>query len=137
MQQEFGACIRLPEPTPKPPEQHIVSPGFLLDPRLNRDLVGTVEKQLSIFGLEDRRPENITPAKRKLSITEYRQRKKMNNNEKAVLETETAMEESNLSQSPKLQARRRSNSSSSVTSFASSDDETRTSDVGDKGEFQS
>ncbi|KRT80386.1 hypothetical protein AMK59_7379, partial [Oryctes borbonicus] len=105
--------------------------GSLLDPRLSRDrptslfsnsehLVGTVEKTLSFLGFDDKKPEQVTPAKRKLSITEYRQRKKLNNNDKN--QEEGTMEESNLSQSPKL-VRNRSNSSSSASSCATSDDE--------------
>ncbi|KAI4460800.1 upset isoform a [Holotrichia oblita] len=106
--------------------------GSLLDPRLSRDrptslfssnsehLVGTVEKTLSFLGFDDKKTEQVTPAKRKLSITEYRQRKKLNNNEKS--NEEGAMEESNLSQSPKP-IRNRSNSSSSASSCATSDDE--------------
>lgn len=53
----------------------------LMDPRLaarenahhplftnSEHLVGTVEKTLSMLGFEERRPEQITPAKRKVSV---------------------------------------------------------------------
>lgn len=72
MQQEFAASLRIPEP---PKVDHLIGTRFLLDPRLRRDaglftnsehLVGTVEKTLSFLGYEDKKPENITPAKRKV-----------------------------------------------------------------------
>lgn len=72
MQQEFAASLRLPEP---PKVDHLIGTRFLMDPRLRRDatlltnsehLVGTVEKTLSFLGYEDRKPESITPAKRKV-----------------------------------------------------------------------
>lgn len=65
-----------------------------------------------------------------MSITEYRQRKKLNHNEKTI--EENAIEESpSASQSPKP-IRNRSNSSSSATSLASSDDETLPIEVPEK-----
>ncbi|XP_022918651.1 myb-like protein X isoform X2 [Onthophagus taurus] len=101
----------------------------LLDPRLCRDrqnplfnsehLVGTVEKTLSFLGFQDNKKPEAIPTKRKLSITEYRQRKKLNVNDKqdeGIIE-EMAAE----SQSPKM-LRNRSNSSSS-TSCPTSDEE--------------
>lgn len=72
MQQEFAASLRLSEP---PKVDHLIGTRFMMDPRLRRDaglfsnsehLVGTVEKTLSILGYEDKKPENITPAKRKV-----------------------------------------------------------------------
>jgi adenosine/AMP kinase len=135
MKEEFSNCI-------VPPLQEAVSPTVsrsempsvtcLMDPRLSRDhhhifsnsdhLVGTVEKTLSILGFEERKPEPITPAKRKLSITEYRQRKKLNNNDKTSIEEPVSTEENNSSESFKP-LRPRSDSTSSCTSITSSDDE--------------
>lgn len=78
MQQEFAASLRLPEP-PKMEEQ-LMTARYLLDPRLRRSaglftnsehLVGTVEKTLSFLGYEDRKPESITPAKRKVSCFSF------------------------------------------------------------------
>jgi len=57
-----------------------------------------------------------------LSITEYRQRKKLNNNEKSVSDENLIADESNSSQSPKT-LRGRSNSSSSATSGSMTDEE--------------
>lgn len=111
------------------------------DPRLrnrplfsnSEHLVGTVEKTLSFLGYGDKKPESVTPTKRKLSITEYRQRKKLNINEKSSEEASNVEESnSNTSQSPKP-IRNRSNSSSSVTSLASSDDEVPASESVEKG----
>lgn len=51
-----------------------------------------------------------------------------------MLQEETIAEEINLSQSPKP-IRRRSNSSSSITSFASSDEEAKVADIPDKGKL--
>ncbi|CAG9822140.1 unnamed protein product [Phaedon cochleariae] len=109
------------------------------DPRLSRDsqmfgahadLVGTVEKTLSILGLENGEKTRVAvpPApKRKLSISEYRQRKKLNPNDRsdeADQEVEpTSTEENNSSESFKVTARARSVSSSSSTSLSSSDEE--------------
>lgn len=123
----------------------------LMDPRLQKEhnsifsnsehLLGTVERTLSILGFEERKPEAITPAKRKvlyfltvcvhkliellqLSITEYRQRKKLNNNDKLLDEPEPEhmSTEENTSESFKP-LRQRSDSTSSCTSVTSSDDE--------------
>lgn len=118
-------------------------PTTLSDPRLGRDrplfatseqLVGTVEKTLSFLGFEDKKPEAITPTKRKLSITEYLQRKKVTSSDKS--DDQNCMEENNctMSQSPKPM-RNRSNSSSSNTSLASSDDDTPLIDLPRKGMF--
>ncbi|ERL90111.1 hypothetical protein D910_07465 [Dendroctonus ponderosae] len=84
MKQEFGKSVILS--SVEPISNNVVS---FLDPRLTREhsmfcnsdhLVGTVEKTLSIFGFQSTRTEMSNPAKRKvmLSITEYRQRKKLN-----------------------------------------------------------
>nr|XP_008192438.1 PREDICTED: uncharacterized protein LOC103312751 [Tribolium castaneum] len=134
MKEEFSNCVvpplqEVPAPTTRP-EMPPVS--CLMDPRLSRDhhhifsnsdhLVGTVEKTLSILGFEERKPEPITPAKRKLSITEYRQRKKLNNNDKTSMDEPVSTEENNSSESFKPM-RPRSDSMSSSTSITSSDDE--------------
>lgn len=66
-----------------------------------------------------------------LSITEYRQRKKLNNNDKTV-DDGVNDEQENLSQSPKP-SRQRSNSTSSATSFASSDDDMHVPELTEKG----
>ncbi|CAH1099752.1 unnamed protein product [Psylliodes chrysocephalus] len=114
-----------------------------LDPRLSRenrflantDLVGTVEKTLSILGLENtetRKPEPTTPKRKvKLSITEYRQRKKLNVEEKSEEhETEpVSTEENNSSESFKMATRHRSASASSSTSLTSSDDDVCTPEI--------
>ncbi|XP_074029645.1 SET domain-containing protein upSET isoform X3 [Leptinotarsa decemlineata] len=131
MKQEFGkalvsSSLELPRSD--------LGPLSCLDPRLSRegqifntDLVGTVEKTLSILGLENNKPELPTLPKRKvkLSITEYRQRKKLNTNDKGEdMETESnCLEETNSSESFKVTARARSASNSSSTSLTSSDDE--------------
>uniref|UniRef100_A0A1Y1NA62 SET domain-containing protein n=1 Tax=Photinus pyralis TaxID=7054 RepID=A0A1Y1NA62_PHOPY len=134
MQQEIGACFRLPEPIVEVPPKELASttPPPLrcaLDPRLSRPLfntsehlVATVEKNLSILGFEDK-TTHAAPIKRKLSITEYRQRKQLTLNEKLV--DEAVSEENTSSQSPPLKLRTRSDSNSSATSFASSDEEFR------------
>ncbi|XP_076266838.1 SET domain-containing protein upSET isoform X1 [Rhynchophorus ferrugineus] len=108
----------------------------LLDPRLSREnsifssselLVGTVEKTLSILGFESK-PGSTTPAKRKvkLSITEYRQRKKLNTDKTdepdAEQETHSAEDNSSESFKPESATRPRSGSSSSSTSFTSGDE---------------
>lgn len=88
MRDQFSKCavpVSLEEPM-SPPLSVISAPQMpsvscLMDPRLARDhhhhhflggnsgdLIGTVEKTLSIFGFEDRKPEPITPAKRKVWI---------------------------------------------------------------------
>lgn len=69
-----------------------------------------------------------------LSITEYRQRKKLNNNDKSVDDgvNDEQEQENNLSQSPKP-SRQRSNSTSSATSFASSDDDMHVPEMTEKG----
>ncbi|KAF2902327.1 hypothetical protein ILUMI_03865, partial [Ignelater luminosus] len=131
MQQEIGACFRLPEPRDAPQKDGPVPPSTLrcvLDPRLARPifnnsehLVATVEKNLSILGFEDQKTENVPPIKRKLSITEYRQRKQLTVSEKIA--EEPATEENTSSQSPPQKLRPRSDSASSATSFMSSDDE--------------
>lgn len=80
MKEEFSNCMTAPLPevvTPPPTSRPEMPPvSCLMDPRLSRDhhhifsnsdhLVGTVEKTLSILGFEDRKPEPITPAKRKV-----------------------------------------------------------------------
>ncbi|KAJ8938709.1 hypothetical protein NQ318_007997 [Aromia moschata] len=115
--------------------------GCLLDPRLSReshmfsnnDLVGTVEKTLSILGLENSKPEISTIPKKKvkLSITEYRQRKKLTSSDKNEdHEPEpTSTEENNSSESFKVVSRPRSGSTSSSTSLTSSDDEIVSPDI--------
>ncbi|CAH0554751.1 unnamed protein product [Brassicogethes aeneus] len=75
MKQEYAAPSLALEAVAPPPPPPIGS--CLLDPRLARDhhpmfsnsdhLVGAVEKTLSILGFQERRPEAITPAKRKTS----------------------------------------------------------------------
>ncbi|CAG9857408.1 unnamed protein product [Phyllotreta striolata] len=114
-----------------------------LDPRLARDnrflgtsdLVGTVEKTLSILGLDNNaKPEPTPKRKVKLSITEYRQRKKLNVEEKSdEQETEAVgMEENNSSESFKTTTptpRPRSASATSDTSATSSDDEVNTPEI--------
>lgn len=72
-----------------------------------------------------------------LSITEYRQRKKLNNNER-IDEPEQepeqiSTEENNSSESFKIIPRPRSGSTSSSTSITSSDDEINLSDIPTKG----
>ncbi|XP_057663470.1 uncharacterized protein LOC130898292 isoform X1 [Diorhabda carinulata] len=112
-----------------------------LDPRLSRenrflpntDLVGTVEKTLSILGLENTekcRPDPVLPKRKvKLSITEYRQRKKLNVEEKSEEQEVVSTEENNSSESFKVVPRLRSASASSSTSLTSSDDDISTSDI--------
>ena len=79
MKEEFSNCVIPPLQEAPPPSSRPEMPpvGCLMDPRLSRDhhhmfsnsdhLVGTVEKTLSIFGFEERKPEPITPAKRKVN----------------------------------------------------------------------
>ncbi|XP_025831062.1 inactive histone-lysine N-methyltransferase 2E isoform X2 [Agrilus planipennis] len=144
MQEEFGNCVRLPESqdgSTSPLKVSTVTTSnnarlCSMDPRLSRHifnnsdhLVGTVEKTLSIFGFQDKKPEPILPTKRKLSITEYRQRKKLTVNEKAEEEKDNAKskeEDGNTGSTaytsiPSM--RQRSDSTSSATSFMSSDEE--------------
>lgn len=93
MKEEFGKCVApsatVPEaasivPAPVMKTRSVDLPSVsccVMDPRLSRDhhhqlfsnsdLVGTVEKTLSIFGFEDRKPEPITPAKRKVIVGYY------------------------------------------------------------------
>ncbi|RZC35224.1 SET domain containing protein, partial [Asbolus verrucosus] len=77
MKEEFSNCIvpSAQEVSPPTSRPEMSSVTCLMDPRLSRDhhhifsnsdhLVGTVEKTLSILGFEERKPEPITPAKRK------------------------------------------------------------------------
>ncbi|KAJ8931904.1 hypothetical protein NQ314_015173, partial [Rhamnusium bicolor] len=139
MKQEFSKCI-VPS-TQEGPRNEMGPLGCLMDPRLtrdghmfsNNDLVGTVEKTLSILGFENSKPEITTLPKRKLSITEYRQRKKLNNNDKSEEHEQepehTSTEENNSSESFKVTSRLRSGSTSSSTSLTSSDDEMPPSDI--------
>ncbi|XP_018575451.1 uncharacterized protein LOC108914194 isoform X2 [Anoplophora glabripennis] len=132
MKQEFSKCI-VPS-TPEGPHNEMGPLGCLMDPRLSReshmfsnnDLVGTVEKTLSILGFEENKPDTTLP-KRKLSITEYRQRKKLNVNDKSddheQEPEQMSTEENNSSESFKITSRLRSGSTSSSTSLTSSDDE--------------
>lgn len=138
MKQEFGKCL-IPPPTAAineiPQRPNLLSFGCLMDPRLARNrhmlnsdqLVGTVEKTLSILGFNDRKPDPITPIKRKLSITEYRQRKKVPANENSDnCEKEDGLdeclnEENNSSESFKP-CRTRLNSNSTSTSLSSDDE---------------
>lgn len=61
---------------PQQQQQQQQQPLCLMDPRLMRDhtfnncdhLVGTVEKTLCLLGFEERRPETITPTKRKVIL---------------------------------------------------------------------
>ncbi|KAF5298183.1 hypothetical protein FQA39_LY02607 [Lamprigera yunnana] len=140
MQQEIGSCFRLPEPIvelpPKDVLPAVVPLRCMLDPRISRPifsagdhLVATVEKNLSILGFEEK-AAHIPPAKRKLSITEYRQRKQLTLNEK--LTDEPVCEENTLSQSPPQKLRARSNSNSSETSYLSSDEEFRSNELPSK-----
>ncbi|XP_030761841.1 uncharacterized protein LOC115886711 isoform X2 [Sitophilus oryzae] len=132
MKQEFGKATQASaaEPSPGTPR----TPRTLLDPRLSREnsifansdhLVGTVEKTLSMLGFES--GGIATPTKRKLSITEYRQRKKLNTDKSDEQDdqSETAcVEDTNSSESfkPESMSRPRSGSSSSSTSFTSGDE---------------
>ncbi|XP_072385367.1 uncharacterized protein upSET isoform X3 [Diabrotica undecimpunctata] len=112
-----------------------------LDPRLSResrflantDLVGTVEKTLSILGFENtekHKPEPMLPKRKvKLSITEYRQRKKITVEEKSTEHEQVSTEENNSSESFKVTPRQRSDSASSSTSITSSDDDLSVSDI--------
>ncbi|KAK5645040.1 hypothetical protein RI129_006340 [Pyrocoelia pectoralis] len=140
MQQEIGSCFRLPDPITDVPQKEVAPSTAplrcVMDPRLSRPLfnssdhlVATVEKNLSILGFEDK-VTNAAPIKRKLSITEYRQRKQLTLNEKLV--DEAVSEENTSSQSPPLKLRTRSDSNSSGTSFASSDDEFRPPELSQK-----
>lgn len=132
MKQEFGKTgVLLCEQ-----ETSLVNMKVLLDPRLARDnalfsssehLVGTVEKTLSILGFENARTEMNTPAKRKLSITEYRQRKKLNIDKSDEQDNEHeshSHDDNNSSESFKAEIapKPRSRSSSSSSSFSSSDE---------------
>ncbi|KAJ8973338.1 hypothetical protein NQ317_004650 [Molorchus minor] len=133
MKQEFSKCI-VPS-TQDSPRNEMGPLGCIMDPRLSRDshifsnndLVGTVEKTLSILGLENNKPEvdTIPKKKVKLSITEYRQRKKLNINDKSEDHEpeQTSTEENNSSESFKVISRTRSGSTSSSISLTSSDDE--------------
>ncbi|XP_050310082.1 inactive histone-lysine N-methyltransferase 2E-like isoform X2 [Anthonomus grandis grandis] len=90
-------------------------------------LVGTVEKTLSIFGFESNsssKPQVNLPVKRKLSITEYRQRKRQTTDKTDDQEGDNETHEDNSSESfkgemvtaPKTRSRS-SSSSSSLSSF--------------------
>ncbi|KAK4876057.1 hypothetical protein RN001_012479 [Aquatica leii] len=139
MQQEIGSCFRLPEPIIEVPAKEVASSTTLrctLDPRLSRPifntsdhLVATVEKNLSMLGFEEK-VTNVTPTKRKLSINEYRQRKQLTLNEKLM--DEPISEENTSSQSPPQKLRTRSSSNSSETSFMSSDEEFRNTELPQK-----
>ncbi|XP_044755691.1 uncharacterized protein LOC123314454 isoform X2 [Coccinella septempunctata] len=133
MKQEFGKTLTTPEINQRP---DTLSFGCLMDPRLrnhhfanSEHLVGTVEKTLSILGFEERKPE-VPPIRRKLSITEYRQRKKLNNNEVCDKSEETGNaedcvnEENNSSESFQMSSARPRANSPSSSSSSSSDDET-------------
>ncbi|KAF5306980.1 hypothetical protein FQR65_LT07203 [Abscondita terminalis] len=138
MQQEIGSCFRLPEPILEASQKESSSSAPVrctLDPRLSRPmfntsehLVATVEKNLSILGFEEK-VTNVTPTKRKLSINEYRQRKQLTLNEKT---DEAVSEDNTSSQSPPQKLRTRSSSNSSETSFMSSDEEFKTSELPQK-----
>lgn len=82
MKQEFSMLSNLDLSSSRPEINH--SLGNLLDPRLSResrifqtnaDLIGTVEKTLSILGLENANsePEPPTPPKRKVKVVSCRQ----------------------------------------------------------------
>ncbi|KAH1009288.1 hypothetical protein HUJ04_001663 [Dendroctonus ponderosae] len=130
MKQEFGKSVILS--SVEPISNNVVS---FLDPRLTREhsmfcnsdhLVGTVEKTLSIFGFQSTRTEMSNPAKRKLSITEYRQRKKLNTDRSDEQDMENDFQgndDNNSSESFKneLSSKPRSRSSSS-SSFSSLED---------------
>ncbi|KAL3268938.1 hypothetical protein HHI36_008025 [Cryptolaemus montrouzieri] len=137
MKQEFSKCVLPSNVSEMAQRPDTLSFGCLMDPRLrnhplftnSEQLVGTVEKTLSMLGFEEKKPESITPAKRKLSITEYRQRKKLNNNEMhdksedaSILE-DCMNEENNSSESFKLMSSRMRLNSTSSSSTISSDDE--------------
>ncbi|KAK9877038.1 hypothetical protein WA026_016065 [Henosepilachna vigintioctopunctata] len=137
MKQEFSQCIVPASVSEVAQRPDTLTFGCLMDPRLrnhhpiftnSEHLVGTVEKTLSILGFEDRKPEAITPAKRKLSITEYRQRKKLNNNEtndksdEMCISEDLANDENNSSESLKMSCRQRLNSTSSSCSISSDDE---------------
>lgn len=113
-------------------------------------LVGTVEKTLSILGFEDQKTDCLPPTKRKviktiyilvvrklfilflslqLSITEYRQRKKLVTSDKS---NDDQMHEESMSQSPTQNLRHRSDSVSSATSFLSSDDDLNPTEMSTK-----
>nr|CAI5865072.1 unnamed protein product [Callosobruchus analis] len=140
MKQEFSMIQSMSESLPsirQPP----AGLGCLMDPRLTRegnmfsstDLVGTVEKTLSILGFENEKQDKADTPKRKvkLSITEYRQRKKLTTNDKGGDQEhdheQTSMEENNSSESFKVSTtpipRSRAGSTSSSTSLTSSDDD--------------
>nr|CAH7745442.1 unnamed protein product [Callosobruchus chinensis] len=140
MKQEFSMIQSMSESLPsiRQPSSGL---GCLMDPRLSRDgnmfsgtdLVGTVEKTLSILGFENEKEEKSDTPKRKvkLSITEYRQRKKLTTNDKGGDQDhdheQTSMEENNSSESFKVSTtpipRSRAGSTSSSTSLTSSDDD--------------
>ncbi|KAG5888094.1 hypothetical protein JTB14_021895 [Gonioctena quinquepunctata] len=136
MKQEFAKSMMPATLDLSRPE---LGPLSCLDPRLSRDgqmfntdLVGTVEKTLSILGLENSNPQTPVLPKRKLSITEYRQRKKLNVNDKndEMMEPEqSSLEENNSSESFRVTSRLRSASASSSTSLSSSDDEAAPADL--------
>lgn len=73
MKQEFSKCI-VPS-TPDIPHNEMGPLGCLMDPRLSRDshmfshndLIGTVEKTLSILGFEENKTETTLP-KRKVKV---------------------------------------------------------------------
>ena len=71
------SCVHIPENVEPLTRKDKI--GCVLDPRLGRDrqpliansdhLVGTVERTLSFLGYDDKKPEIITPAKRKVRST--------------------------------------------------------------------
>lgn len=137
MKQEFGKTYAQSATSEINQRPDTLSFGCLMDPRLrnhnftnSEHLVGTVEKTLSILGFEERKPEVVPPIRRKLSITEYRQRKKLNNNEindkleESAISEDCVNEENNSSESFQMTATRPRLNSPSSSSSSSSDDET-------------
>ncbi|XP_066157225.1 microtubule-associated protein 1B isoform X1 [Euwallacea fornicatus] len=131
MQLEFGRTVNLT--TAEKPFRDV---SVFRDPRLRREegmfsssehLIGTVEKTLSMFGFTSDKSEVSTPEKKKvkLSITEYRQRKKLTSDktDDGEVELEPQNIEDNSLESFKSEAitKPRSRSSSSSSTCSSSD----------------
>lgn len=151
MRMEFsGAQIKRPdlsetnletsEKTGKILNQNRQPAPSILDPRLGRpmfrdsaQLLGTVEKTIRFYEenfaqpppvdeKKEKRPEIITPAKRKLSISEYRQRKQLTTTERTSIEENTQTSIPSEPGSPVRAPRSRADSSSSTSSLSSEEE---------------